>query len=387
MSDINIEFKTYIDRPRSSPWKKSMEHKIASTRQTIRKVVISLKDNLEVPRIVLSVALLSVKLLKYSAYASSIALPKNILKEVKNISDFLKSSQTIDGLFNFQISVPALVLSAAGIALLCINILTTSASLSLVNLAEVQKKLSTIPLIGSLPFGGILNLSLVSILGCTSIMLFQSRQRLNQDELKCDTKIQAWKAGLNNETIVERIQKIKARIESLTQKLDKKQALIDEGMRLRDHTPATSEEKKNCNQGIRDLQTEITDPSLLLLVANAEGKKGQWEQIQTAFTQDPKNAAFEKYTTKKTEKWETKLQIIQGRKKANLYSLAKTVIGFAEQFFVIGATVSGVGAAAVPMINIGCKLITIPCEIQAYRTKKAAKKIKYEPVVFQTLAG
>lgn len=190
MTDVAVTFADYQAK-HTSILPKKLSAGLDYVRGKIRCIATAIENNIPVPNLIIRTAQLGVTTL---AYAPSIDphLPfaKQICKDAKNFTNVIKGMKTIDAILHFKFSWRTLVLNISGMVLLIVSAvsLLERFKLVMVMVTAIKVGLAALPIFGILPFGGLLALSIIGLMGTVFIMLREKRIKLEQQATAINDK-------------------------------------------------------------------------------------------------------------------------------------------------------------------------------------------------------
>ncbi len=333
-------------------------------RLTLDHVVKPLKT----PRLALKFAQFTVKTLSLIPTCQPTLKPvSNVIKECKDYDNFLKGIRAVDGALNPRFNWKAMTLTVAGISLFTLSCLTMGDKFKFIKITPIKTALTALPLIGVLPFGGVLHISLVVMFGILFLMSLENRGRLKEGEKGLQKKIDYWTKTIDGEKIAERLTNYETKISALEKEIEALQCLRKEGEAKTDAKPYT---KKALN--------EIVDTIDQLSKKQAKHlkKKAEWEKLDTAKSEALRNA--------KLAKWQERLAAKKLESVLNRTDLVDRVTNIVSNIIYVGTTLSGYGEVVRIGIDVGVGLVGCACALNEWRLRKKISQIKPKPVELES---
>lgn len=101
-----------------------------------------------------------------------------ICKDTRKVTDFLKCGRTISGLLTFEFTLIKILFAISGMSLSTLSCLILAERIGLIDLTSLKRVLSRIPVLGVLPFGGLLSISIISLLSLVALGFAKKKDKV-----------------------------------------------------------------------------------------------------------------------------------------------------------------------------------------------------------------
>jgi len=268
---------------------------------------------------------------------ASLKSPKNVLKTTKEFVNLVDGMKSVDGLLHLKFKWKVVVLNLSGLILFTINCMSIAEMFKFADFTALKTSLAAIPLLGVLPFGGILHTSLFGLFGSLFLLTLDKKKKLAEAENRIvNEKLSFWKEPLLKERIELRLAKYENKISELE-----------------------DQSAKN-----PEFQKWII-------------KRDQWQRLGSC-NLNAKEIHF--YQKAKLNKWQAKLDKLEREKKINSLSLVNNVISLARQILFVGTTFSGYKSEAISLVKLGLSLVSTGCSLINYFSKQAVNQMKHRAI-------
>lgn len=158
MSDLHATFADYQKKYEYSILPPAVQETLSQAKGRFHRVVITVDEWNQGPDLILKAAQLGTSLLSFIPPIEPILeTPKQFCRDVKIFTGLLKGFKSIDNLFNFTYAWKVLVLQTSSMTLFAVNILSLGERFNLFEVAPIRVALAAIPIIGILPYRGIIS--------------------------------------------------------------------------------------------------------------------------------------------------------------------------------------------------------------------------------------
>lgn len=351
-----------------------------SFRKGIHNVVFTCVKSIQGPQFAMKIMRTAIKVLMYiPSLTPRLNGMKFLLKEIKDLTNFINGMQSIDGLLNFKFAWKVIVINVSGLVLFVISIITLAEKF-LIDCSAIKDTLANIPIFGVLPFGGVLHLALFGLFGSLFLFSLDKRKQLEQTSRRInEVKISFWENPLDLNKIQIKQLNYHERVSRLNEKIVSIEKQLFDGQNVEKKLVSTSEERtlKIHKKSLEEL-TQIFNKKKIELT-NLEKKKRQWEYLGTHLNKID-SIELQSYQKAKEKKWRTKLNKNDQEKTINFLTIVNNVISITKQIFVVAAVTSGIGLTILPLGMLGLGLISCGIKITNYFFKKSLNEIKTAPV-------
>lgn len=173
-----------------------------STQKHVHQIVIFLQEKAEIPGLILRVCNFSITVFSlHPAWAISLKECRHQIKEIKNIFNWIKGLRSIDGFLNGPYSWKSMVIHVSGFVLLILSTISLVDWLHLANMSVLKTAFAALPILGVLPFGGLVSLSLVGIFGMLLLLNLEKRPKMALALQKAQNKNQQWLQSLKTDKV------------------------------------------------------------------------------------------------------------------------------------------------------------------------------------------
>lgn len=335
------------------------------------------------PELILKMIQMSVALLSFIPFMeSNLDGAKQFCKDGKNFSNFVKGLKSVDGFLNFKFSWKSIVLNVSGMTLCIVSTLSLLDRIQVVNISVIKVYLVAIPRFGILPYGGLLSLSVVGLMGMIALLALEKRGKLEKEKVFIqDDKLIYWSQPLDSHRVHEHQVKYQTKVLDLQSEIVAYEALIQKGEEIENELSGRSDQTYpiyTCRKALDELRGTFENKQREL--EEFEKKSSKWTALDRNWTHiDSKE--LEAFRQAKREKWEAKLNKIEQEKRMSLFSIINNVIILSRQALVIVSVATGYGIVTLPLlINMGLDAAIAGCGIKTFFMKRSIKKIKIPPV-------
>jgi len=298
----------------------------------VRRVSRTLDEGIQVPNLVVRTFQVVVTIFSmFPQIDIYLEIPKQLCKDAKNFTNILRGFKSVDGVVNFKLQFKAIILNISGLTMMVLSVISVIDRFHLLNVTVIKVTLTVIPIIGVLPFGGLLPLSIIGLVGTTLIMGLEKQWKMNETaNLIRNDKLAYW-SQLDLGKIQQKIEKYQYRVE-------------------------------------HEQQNEYV------------GKLGQWRALARSWNHI-RREDLEKFRWAKESKWQTKLNKLEQDKVSTWLSMITHITVVSRQIFLVGAVLSGFGLVAIPFyVNLGFDLTGMRCDLGNYFIKKSIRPIQVSSV-------
>ncbi len=340
----------------------------------MHQIVLIIEEYIQIPELTRKTGQLGLNILSFS----SILKPKlekhlQFCKEARNYTIFFKGFKSLDGLLNLKMSWKVIVLNISGMTLFIISIITLADRFGISHATVIKTKLAAIPILGILPYGGLLTISTSVMMSMVLHFSLGKKRSLAEEENALKTKKLAfWSQPIDLLKVQQKQAAYQEKVKQLTDEIKifeniQKDGQNFEAVLLADHTKC--KKLTACRKAIQELT---------LIIELKKENLNKYEKICSQWTILERNwvhinpQEIENFRLSKTEKWKAKLDKIDCEKKAVLFSMAVNVIVLTRQILTIGAAVTGLGL--LPLIVIDAA--DAGCSIRSFFLKRHLQKMK-----------
>lgn len=347
-------------------------------RTGIHHIVLKAIQAIKGPNLVMKVMLVSIKVLSYNRnLIPNLSWAKLLLKEIKDVTNFIKGLQSVDGLLNFKFSRKVIVLNISGLVLFILSSITMAEKF-LIDCTVIKMALTAIPIFGVLPFGGLLHISLIGLVGNLLLLSLDKRRKLEKTAEKIKEKIAFWKEPLNTNKIKICQIKYVRKISNLQKSISLKEQQMVDGQEAKKSISRNEKRKLKIHQKALEKLMNVIDKEKTELKI-LEKNKHQWKYLKIHLDEiNPKN--LQSFQKAKENKLEAKSAKIREEKKVNFLSMVNNVISISKQILVVVMVISGVELIILPFALLALSLASTGISIANYFIKKSVKEMKISPV-------
>jgi hypothetical protein len=306
---------------------------------------------------------------------TSLEIPRQFCKEARNFSNFIKGLKSIDGILHLQFTLKMIVLNVSGMTLFILSSITLGERLNLLNASGFKANLATLPVLGVLPFGGLLPLSILGLMGTVLLLSLDKKRKLEKEENDIKNKqLVFWSQSLDQTKVQQRQAKYKAKCVNLEKEVNLYEGLINEGEKIQKELNPLEIDKINaCQKALQELTLILKDKQAIL--AKQKNKSSQWQTL-AQYEQE-----LENFRKAKKQQGLAKLNKVTYKKKLNLLSITINISVISRQAFAIGAALTGYGALPLPLLlNVGLELVGSGFGVTSFLLKKWIKKMEIPSV-------
>lgn len=331
------------------------------------------------PDVVIKTIQLSVSILScFPSLESSLKIPKQFCKEAKNFTDLIKNLKSIDGLLNFsKFYSKSFILDVSGTLLFILSSITIIDRFQLLDVSIVKVNLAAIPVLGLLPYGGLIALSIFGLMGPTIILSLEKKRKLEKEENRIKSgKLAIWSQSLNLTRVGEKQTKYKFKIAKLEGEIKSYSKLIKNGQRIKQKLQRLNQvpKVKSCQKAIQELTSLAKDKQAILDQYNK--KYSQWASLKKKWDHIPRQE-LEDFRQAKENKWQAKLNKIDYEKKGNLLTIGGSMAILTRQIFAVGSVLAGYGVVALPLLfNTGLEVVISGGGIANFFIKRTIQKME-----------
>lgn len=345
----------------------------------VHHVVDTAVKSIKGPNLVMKVMQTAIKALMYvPILASHLTEAKLLLKEIKDCTNFIKGMQSIDGLINFKFAWKLIILNVSGLVLFVLTTITLSEKF-LIDCSAIKTTLTAIPVLGKLPFGGLLHISLIGLIGSLLLLSLDKKKKLEQTTSKINSRIEFWNNPIDLNKVLNLDLKYEVKILDLQKYIAlKKEQLVD-----------GKEAEKNSGTQFNKKILKIHQKSLATLNNNInkkkkelsalEKKKHQWEYLKKNF-KEINQEQLQEYQKAKLHNWKNKLDKLNIEKKSNVLIITNNAISIAKNFIVVATIITGIGLAILPIAVLGLSIISCFISVTNYFIKKSVNQIEINSI-------
>lgn len=374
-SSMNIE--AYQDRygKYQTSFTDEISNGFNSLKNRVHVIVDTAVSSIKGPILVVEIIKHTIQALMYiPELAVNLATPSIFLKEIKNISYFIKGMKSVDFWLNFKSSWKLIVLNVSGLVLFVLSAVTLAEKF-MIDVSRITKPLSSIPIFGTLPFGGLLHISLVVFYGTLTLLCIDKIIKHRQAVTKINNKIELW----NKEITINKSAKYEKKISALKQEITLKE------VQLRDAKAA----EKDCLSRENDQLLSIHQQSLAVLhktvddmkfeLYNLEKTKHKWEYLEkNQSVLDPQK--LKEFQEAKKVKWQLKLEKHDKENVLNFLDLGIKFVNIAERVIIIAAVTTGIGLAILGLATLATGIADNALSVAEYFQEKSVKELKINPI-------
>jgi hypothetical protein len=383
MTNKLASFNEYQAKYESSFLPESMGKRWKGFKMGVHRLVAIVDEHVQLPELTIRTLQLGTTILScFPSVDPLLEMPRQLCKDAKNFTNFLKGVKSIDGFLNFKFTVRHIVLNVSGMTLFILSGISLVDRFRLLDVSVVKIGLSTIPVFGILPFGGLLSLSLLGLLGSVAVLSLEKQQKLQKEiERIKEEKLAFWKQ-LDLSKVQERQRKYEKRISELGKEVEAYQKLKTEGeesaRKLNAH-PEQIKERNACQKALQEINRALQERQQKLDLY--QKKLSQWKTLEDQWEQmNPQK--LKEFCQAKEKKWQAKLSKIHYEKRTNLFSLVTNATVISRQVLTIVPVMLGYGLVTLPLaLNVGLEVVGSGSGVKSFFMKKSLKKMKISPAV------
>lgn len=372
---MSITFQEYQSKFESS-FAKSLNVKWNNFRKKIRKLTPAVDEMVQVPNLLIRMVSFTAVIFSYfPQFCARAEMYKQIGKDAKNFTNVLRGVKSVDGILHFQFTWKVVILNISGTIFAILSALSLIDRSQLVNLKPIKGPLSSIPIFGILPYGGLLSLSILGLMGTTVYVSLEKRTKLQkQVDFIREKKLLFW-SKLDLAKVQELRTKNEVKVSKLKKELSHYEKLLEEGKQVEKQIEPSCEKRKtqSCQKAIKTLIPIITDKKKAL--EKSEKKLSQWDGLVSNWDHlEPKQ--LEDIRLSKVNQWRKKLKKVQWERGSALLGAITNMTIIARQVFSLITVTAGFGIKPMPLIfNVGLELIGITCDYTNFFLKRTIKRM------------
>lgn len=257
--------------------------------KTIKKIH-QIQRFIEVPELIIKIMDLAIRWLNSNVSLLEIKVAKICLREIKDYTCLIKSLGSFESLLNIKCTLKSVTMVFSGLSLFTINVINISEKFKISYAKKIKSAFSKISYLGELPFGGIFNVSLASLLGILFLNGLEKNKQLIKKEKYIAKKAFFWSHPISELQINKKLE---------TYMIQKKALL-----------PEKTQKK-------------------------IERKIAEWNLY------NKNKDEFSTFKNIQAMKWHLRLEKIRMKKKSNLLLMGKNLLGIVQNVIIIGNTLLG----------------------------------------------
>ena len=155
----------------------------------MHQIVLVIEEYIQTPELFRKTSQFGLTVLSlFSLLKPKLENPLQLCKEAKNFTNFFKGFKSVDGLLHLTMSWKVIVLNISGMTLFVISIITLSDRFGIYNATFIKTKLAAIPVLGTLPYGGLLAISTSVMMSMVLHLTLEKKRKLEMVENSLKTK-------------------------------------------------------------------------------------------------------------------------------------------------------------------------------------------------------
>lgn len=375
METAAATFADYQAKYENSIFPVVVKETISEVKESFHHVAVKIDEWMKVPDVVVQAIQMGTTILSFVPSVEPILKgPKQICKDFKIVAGLTKGFKSVDSLLNFTAAWKIVVLQISGMTLFAFSVLSFIERFALVQTTTIKVALAAIPMIGVLPNGGLVVLSLSALSTTLLILSIEKHQKLNREEKRLIEEKQAfWSKPLDVSKIGQKQLNYEHKVVKFLNEIMLLEAILEEGLRIEGTLVTQDAEKKKllaCRQAIQELIETIQSKKEKFRTFYE--KYGAWELLQKQWSSiDPYE--LEQFRQAKAEKCVLKLKRIRFEKKANLLSMASSTILIFKQVVTLGGLFSN--RVNLPFsANVTLELVGTVCGLTTFFLKRLLEK-------------
>lgn len=345
----------------------------------VRHAVAVIDESVQIPEFVLRIGQFVVA--AFSLFPSIDPLlegPKQFCKDVKNFTNVVKGMKSVDGFLHFKFHWKSLILNISGLTLFIVSSLSLIDRFNFYNVTPIKISLTALPILGILPWGGLLPLSVVGLMGMISLFAIEKMGKLQEDKMRIKSdKLSFWSVPFDLAKVQENQLKYQTKILDLKEKIAAYEVLIEKGTEVEDDLIQRSDQSSRfvaCQKALSELSETLKKTDKIL--KKVEQKSEQWNLLEKNWSYID-SQEVENFRQAKQAKWEKKLEKIECEKRATMLSISNSILILARQALVIVSVATGYGIVTLPfLVNIGLDAYVAGTGMMTFFMKRSIKKIK-----------
>lgn len=371
-------FEDYQAKYEISYLAEELNKRLNDMRGKVHRIVIFVENAYQGPDVIVKIVQLGVAIFScFSTFDIYLDVPKQFCKEAKNVSNFVKGLKSIEGIFNFQFYWKIVILSLSGTTLFILSSLTLLDRFRLLNVTMIKEYLATIPVLGVLPYGGLLPLSMIGLMSILILFSWEKGKKMARqiDKFK-NGKLVFWQQPLELPQIQNRQVKYETKVSELKEKVAFCTELLQEGERVEEELSERLDQTfklRACQKAIQEIHSIQANKQITL--DKYEKKYSQW----TALAREWKHVTsqeLENFRQAKESKWLIKVNKIERERVMNWLSILNNITVISKQMFPLGAVVLGYGLMDLPFfLKTYLDIVGSSCGIVNFFAKRAIRKI------------
>lgn len=256
---------------------------------------------------------------------------RTLLKDVKDITGFVKSLKVVVLLLNLEATVKCVVMTISSLFLFTFSLNTLGEKFKLFNKNNFLSSMTLFSSLKSLPYGGLLNISMLGFASTLLLSELEKRRKTGESISQVQKALKSVKEGDFKKQIEEEWNKNK------TPPKDRLEALKKNPLAKLSCEDFQAFEKKH----IECRKAQIKEQKQIL-------EKYQLQQV------------------------------------ANNLGIVKNFVGVTQNTIVLGCTILGVGKAVLPVFQSVFSVTDAVLAVASYRKKRQIEQIKIEEVSIET---
>lgn len=321
----------------------------------------------------------------FSSLSNFLETPQHLCYDVRRFTDALKGLKSVDSLLHFTFSWRTTVLTLSGLSLLILSIISLVDRFKLFDISDIQSYLGAIPMMGTLPYGGLLNISLVGLLSMIILNSWDKKKKLDEEIMHIENeKIRCWSLPFGLQDVKNKKSKYLEKINHLSEEIARDENLLIEGEARQnlDQGNQRWNQMRACDLAVAKLRECVQTKQDIL--SKYKRKMIQWQFLEINWEQISSEDIYQ-FSQAKKKKWEKKLHKLEQEKQAILFSSISHTTVIASQMFSIGAVLTNHHSlAAVKATKIGLDVVATVCSMRSFLIKKSVRRMTFASVTFQS---
>ncbi len=338
----------------------------------------------QLPEFTLKITEFSLEILAYHPLLKEgLAFPKQVCREIKNFTRFAKGIKSIDHLLHLTLSWKKVILTVSGLTLFILSGMTLVDRFKILNISAVKVGLASIPILGTLPFGGLISLSSLGLSSMLLLLSFDKQKNLKKMEIELKNKKWIfWSQPLDLPKVQFKKDKYERKVAELKKVSDIYNQLLDDGYMMYQRIPKRQGNywrKQACRRAIQELEFQKQEHEKI--VSHYQSKYSYWDSLEKSWDYiDVKEV--EKFRRIHQRKCESQLKKVNLEKRKILLSKVKYASNAIRHILMIGAVVSGYGLVSLPVVGalVGLEVVGLGSEMINFKTKKSIQQLKTPPI-------
>lgn len=343
--------------------------------ERLHRVATRIDDWMQNSDVIVKIVQIGTTLLAFDPTIDSfLDKPRQLNKDFKIVASLTKVFRTVDNLLHVNTAWKFVVLQISNTILFAISILSFIERFELFQTTSIKVMLAAIPILGVLPYGGLVFLSLGALSSTLLMLSIEKKDKLEQEEKRLIQEKNAfWSTSLD----LSKVEQKQLHAEETSIKLRNEillyETILMEGLQIEETFVLQGTETKKlsaCRKVIKELSNLLRLKKTALRAHEKKARSWnllikQWATIDTQ--------ALDRFCQSKRQKWESKLEQLSFEKNINLLSMASSSILIFKQLVTLGGLFSK--RIILPMnLNVTLELVSTTCGLTNFFMKKIFTK-------------